>query len=148
MAPTNYFGVALAPAYYNPEAVIVPVEAAVGEKGKESGFSYKFSVSYKPRENLTTYATVSTGFRTPVVNARAGSVSQYDPTDIVIPDGADSDDLTNYEIGIKGDLSRQQADSPHRGLLHRLEQHPGPGQPRVRHHPVRDQHRRGEEQGY
>jgi len=103
VAPGNYFSVALAPAYYYPEAVLVPVEAAVGEKGKESGFSYKFSVSYKPRENLTTYATISTGFRTPVVNARAGSVSQYDPNDIVIPDGADSDDLTNYEIGVKGD---------------------------------------------
>jgi outer membrane receptor protein involved in Fe transport len=103
VAPTNYFGVALYPAYYYPQAVIVPVQAAVGEKGKESGFSYKFSVSYKPREDLTTYATVSTGFRTPVVNARAGSVSQYDPNDIIIPDGADSDDLTNYEIGVKGD---------------------------------------------
>jgi len=102
VAPGNYFSVALAPAYYNPQAVIIPVEAATGRKGEESGFSYKFSVSYKPKENLTTYATVSTGFRTPVVNARAGSVSQYDPNDIVIPDGADSDSLTNYEIGLKG----------------------------------------------
>jgi iron complex outermembrane receptor protein len=104
VAPTNYFGVALAPAYYYPQAVIVPVAAAVGRKGEESGFSYKFSVSYKPSENLTSYATVSTGFRTPVVNARAGSVSQYDPNDIIIPDGADSDDLTNYEIGLKGEF--------------------------------------------
>jgi len=102
VAPTNYFGVALYPQFYSPDAYLVPVEAAVGEKGKESGFSYKFSVSYKPREDLTTYATVSTGFRTPVVNAYAGQGSQYDPNDIIIPDGADSDDLTNYEIGMKG----------------------------------------------
>lgn len=48
-----------------------------------------------------TYVTVSTGYRTPVYNARAGNVSA-DPTDLVIPQGARSDDLTNYEIGLKG----------------------------------------------
>ena len=104
MAPGNYFSVALAPAFYSPEAVLVPVGPAVGAKGKESGFSYKLSFSFKPREDLTSYATVSTGFRTPVVNAYAGRGSQYDPDDIIIPDGADSDDLTNYEIGIKGNF--------------------------------------------
>jgi len=103
VAPTNYFGVALYPEFYSPEAYLVPVEASEGEKGEESGFSYKLSFSYKPREDLTTYATISTGFRTPVVNAYAGQGSNFDPNDIIIPDGADSDDLTNYEIGIKGD---------------------------------------------
>jgi outer membrane receptor protein involved in Fe transport len=37
-----------------------------------------------------------------VVNARAGLVSTLDPTDIVIPPGATSDELTNYEAGLKG----------------------------------------------
>jgi iron complex outermembrane recepter protein len=71
-------------------------------KAKESGPSYKISVSYKPTANLTTYATLSTGFRNPVVNGFAGRASVVNPADIIIPFGADSDDLTNYEIGLKG----------------------------------------------
>ena len=35
-------------------------------------------------------------------DARAGSVSTVNPNDLVIPAGAGSDDLTNYEIGLKG----------------------------------------------
>jgi outer membrane receptor protein involved in Fe transport len=81
---------------------ITPVPAATGVKAKESGLSYKVSVSYKPVSNLTTYATLATGFRTPVVNGFAGRVSVINPSDIVIPAGADSDDLTSYEIGLKG----------------------------------------------
>ena len=34
--------------------------------------------------------------------ARAGSVSIVDPNDLVIPPGAGSDNLTNYEVGFKG----------------------------------------------
>ncbi|HET6565912.1 MAG TPA: TonB-dependent receptor [Xanthomonadales bacterium] len=81
---------------------LTPVAAATGVKGEESGFSYKASASWRPVENITTYATVSTGFRTPVVNARAGQGSVLDPNDIIIPFGADSDSLINYEIGVKG----------------------------------------------
>lgn len=66
--------------------------------------SWKASITYKPTHELTTYATVSTGYRTPIYNARAGSVSSADPTDLVIPAGAGSDSLTNYEIGLKGRL--------------------------------------------
>ena len=64
--------------------------------------SWKASLTYEPSENLTTYATVSTGYRTPVYNAQAGSHSTVDPNDLVIPAGATSDHLTNYEIGVKG----------------------------------------------
>lgn len=64
--------------------------------------SWKVSLSYKPSRDLTTYATVSTGYRTPVYNARAGSVSTVNPSDLVIPAGAGSDNLINYEIGAKG----------------------------------------------
>ncbi len=81
---------------------LTPVQAATGEKGEESGFSYKVSASWRPKDNITTYATVSTGFRTPVVNARGGQGSVLDPNDIIIPFGADSDSLINYEIGVKG----------------------------------------------
>jgi iron complex outermembrane receptor protein len=83
---------------------LVPVAAAVGDKGEESGFSYKASASWRLRENVTTYGTISTGFRTPVVNARGGQGSALDPNDIIIPYGADSDDLINYELGVKGNF--------------------------------------------
>ena len=73
-----------------------------GDKGVEEGPSYKFSVSYSPVDNMTMYATYSTGFRTPAVNARGGAPSTVDPTDIIIPDGASSDELENIEIGLKG----------------------------------------------
>lgn len=81
---------------------ITPVAKAAGVVAEETGPSYKLSLTWKPNENLTTYATVSTGFRTPVVNAFAGRPSLVDPTDIIIPFGAESDDLTNYELGLKG----------------------------------------------
>ena len=64
--------------------------------------SWKASVTYEPTRNLTEYVTVSTGYRTPVYNARAGSISTVTPNDLVIPAGAGSDNLTNYEIGLKG----------------------------------------------
>jgi outer membrane receptor protein involved in Fe transport len=63
--------------------------------------SWKASLAYRPSRDLTTYVTVSTGYRTPVYNGRAGSVSTVDPTDLVIPPGATSDSLTNYEVGLK-----------------------------------------------
>jgi iron complex outermembrane receptor protein len=81
---------------------ITPVAKAQGVKVEETGPSYKFSLSWRPVPTMTTYFTYSTGFRTPVVNAFAGRPSLVDPTDIIIPFGADSDDLTNYEIGVKG----------------------------------------------
>jgi iron complex outermembrane receptor protein len=67
-----------------------------------SKVSWKASLSYKPSRNLTAYATVATGYRTPVYNGRAGSISTVDRNDLVIPAGAGSDNLTNYELGLKG----------------------------------------------
>ncbi|WP_068874312.1 TonB-dependent receptor [Phenylobacterium sp. CCH9-H3] len=98
---SNYLTAALTPGFRGP-LTITQVAPAVGVKAKETGPSYKISLSYKPSSAITTYATLSTGFRTPVVNAFAGRVSVVNPNDIVIPAGADSDDLTNYEIGLKG----------------------------------------------
>jgi len=98
---SNYLVAALTPAFRGP-LTITQVAKATGVKAKESGPSWKISVSYKPTSALTTYATVSTGFRTPVVNGFAGRASLVNPSDIIIPPGADSDDLTNYEIGLKG----------------------------------------------
>jgi outer membrane receptor protein involved in Fe transport len=81
---------------------ITPIPAATGLKVEDDRLSWKASISWRPAPNITTYATVSTGFRPPVVNANAGRVSTLDPTDIVIPPGATSDKLTNYEVGLKG----------------------------------------------
>lgn len=81
---------------------LVPIAAATGVKATGSKPSFKVSLSYKPSSALTTYATVSTGFRTPVVNAFAGRPSLVNPSDLIIPNGASSDDLVNYELGAKG----------------------------------------------
>jgi iron complex outermembrane receptor protein len=80
---------------------LTPTVAGPGPKAEASKPSYKGSVSYKPYSNLTTYATVSTGFRSPVINAQAGQASIVNPKDIIIPSGATSDNLKNYELGAK-----------------------------------------------
>lgn len=80
----------------------VPTTATSTRFPSASKVSWKASLTWKPSHGLTTYATVSTGYRTPVYNSRAGSVSTVDPTDLVIPAGAGSDNLTNYEVGLKG----------------------------------------------
>jgi len=98
---SNYLTLALL-GFSNVPVTVTPVPYAEGLKVKDDRLSYKASVSWKPMDELTTYATISTGFRTPVVNARAGLVSTIDPNDIVIPEGAKSDSVTNYEIGLKG----------------------------------------------
>jgi outer membrane receptor protein involved in Fe transport len=98
---SNYLTAALTPGFRGP-LTIVPVLPGAGVKVKENGPSWKVSASYKPVPSVTGYATVSTGFRTPVVNAFAGRASLVNPADIIIPFGADSDDLTNYEVGLKG----------------------------------------------
>ena len=74
-----------------------------GVKAKGSKPSYKLSASFKPTQNITTYATFATGFRAPIVNAAAGrpSVAPGGENDIIIPFGATSDDLKSYEIGAK-----------------------------------------------
>ncbi len=81
---------------------MVPIPAATGVKAKGSKPSYKVSASYRASEAITTYASVSTGFRAPVVNAYAGRPSVVNANDLIIPYGASSDDLTNYELGLKG----------------------------------------------
>jgi outer membrane receptor protein involved in Fe transport len=81
---------------------ITPIPPATGLRVEDSQLSWKASVSWRPIPEITTYASISTGFRPPVVNARAGLVSTLDPNDVVIPPGANSDKITNYEAGIKG----------------------------------------------
>ncbi len=97
---SNYFTLALFG--LSGPATITPIAASTTKYPSAARLSWKASVSFKPSPALTAYATVATGYRTPVYNARAGSVSIVDPTDIIIPEGAGSDNLTNYEVGLKG----------------------------------------------
>lgn len=96
----NYFDYALSGIPVNFDT-FTPYAEVEGVKATGSKPSWKASASFKPSEQLTTYATFSTGFRAPIVNAFAGRPSLVDPTDIIIPYGASSDDLKSYEIGAK-----------------------------------------------
>lgn len=99
----NYYDYALLglPANFD---TFTPYAAAEGVKATGSKPSWKASATFKPSDALTTYATFSTGFRAPIVNAFAGRPSLTNPNDIIIPDGASSDDLKSYEIGAKARL--------------------------------------------
>ncbi len=80
-----------------------PYQPVTGVKAVGKKPSWKASASFKPTETVTTYATFSTGFRAPIVNAAAGRASTVPgANDIIIPNGASSDDLKSYEIGAKG----------------------------------------------
>jgi iron complex outermembrane receptor protein len=81
---------------------ITPIAPVTGVKAEGRRPSYKVSASFKPMPSLTAYATLSTGFRAPVVNAFAGRPSVVNPNDLIIPPGAETDKLKNYEIGAKG----------------------------------------------
>lgn len=96
---TLYFAYALG-GFSGPLA-LTPVAATSTDFASAERTSWKASFSYEPSRDLMTYVTVSTGYRTPVYNGRAGSVSIINPNDLVIPSGAGSDDLTNYEVGLK-----------------------------------------------
>ncbi|MBB5709940.1 TonB-dependent receptor [Sphingomonas xinjiangensis] len=97
----NYFSLALGNVRNVAFNRFTPYAAVEGVKASGTKPSWKASVSYKPTQSLTTYATFSTGFRAPIVNAFAGRPSLVDPNDITIPYGAESDDLKSYEVGAK-----------------------------------------------
>ncbi|MES2445349.1 MAG: TonB-dependent receptor [Pseudomonadota bacterium] len=80
---------------------LTPFAAAAGVKVQASRPSWKASATWKPSASLTTYASFSTGFRGPIVNAFAGRASTVNPADIIIPYGASSDNLKSYEVGAK-----------------------------------------------
>lgn len=99
---SNYLTLAYFGYTNTPITVTGPYAAAEGVKAEEKGPSYRLSLSWRPSKAITTYGAISTGFRPPIVNAQANSVSTIDPNDIVIPYGAVSDNLINYELGAKG----------------------------------------------
>ena len=58
----------------------------------DSGATYKVAVDYSFTESLLGYVSVSTGYR-------RGGANQLSPSDI--PGGYESDETTNYELGVK-----------------------------------------------
>jgi iron complex outermembrane receptor protein len=85
---SNYFANALGGV--TGPLTVTPIAASTSPEAKATKPSYKASISYKPFNSLTSYATFSTGFRSPVVNAFAGQASVVNPHDIIIPPGASS----------------------------------------------------------
>ena len=65
---------------------------------RESGFNPKLSVSYRPNDRLMLYALRSEGFRFGTPNNT--SITQHD-----IPAGSSSDELVNYELGLRSELA-------------------------------------------
>ena len=103
-APTvlNYYTLALLNIRNVRFNTFTPYAAVEGIKATGQKPQWKASASFKPTDTVTTYATFSTGFRAPIVNAFAGRASLVTPGDIIIPNGASSDDLKSYEVGAKG----------------------------------------------
>jgi len=98
----GYFDYALL-GFRNINFTQTPFAAVTGLKAKGSKPSWKASATFKPTDTLTTYATFSTGFRAPIVNAFANRPPPAtSPNDITIPFGATSDSLNSYEVGAKG----------------------------------------------
>jgi len=64
----------------------------VPTRAKGDGGTYRFNLTWKPNPDVTTYATISRGFRPGGINRRA-DVAPYQP-----------DFLTNYELGLKTTL--------------------------------------------
>jgi len=68
---------------------------------------FRFTADWKASDDVLLFATVSEGFRPQTVNRNAGqpSANQTGPFQgFVVPAVAQTDELTNFEIGIKGDF--------------------------------------------
>ncbi len=68
---------------------------------------FRFTVDYKLGDDILLFSTISEGFRPQTVNRNAGTPSgnQEGPFNgFVVPAIAQTDELTNFEVGIKGDF--------------------------------------------
>jgi iron complex outermembrane receptor protein len=70
--------------------------------GKESGNRYKFSLSYRPADDLSAYALYSEGYRPGGNNAPLTGACLTDPKAGDYTERYESDQVQNYEIGVKG----------------------------------------------
>ena len=74
----------------------------------ETDWIFKASVNWQPQDNLLLFATYSEGYRPATLNRNAGQLSTNQSgvfTNYVVPAVALTDDLTSYEVGMKGDFS-------------------------------------------
>jgi outer membrane receptor protein involved in Fe transport len=69
-----------------------------------SGTVPKFTVNYRPTDNVLLYATYSEGFRSGGWN-RGGGAPSYNPEFPTVSVTYDTDDVTNYEFGWKSVLA-------------------------------------------
>tara|TARA_R110000772_G_scaffold268645_1_gene397002 strand:+ start:8942 stop:11122 length:2181 start_codon:yes stop_codon:yes gene_type:complete len=67
----------------------------IEEEESWGAFTPKVAVNYYLGENLTTYATISTGFK-------SGGFQGLAPTEAAASTSFDEEHVTNYELGIKG----------------------------------------------
>ena len=89
----NWFNPGTADCFAPPEVSGTPC-TNVDKRTKDSGFVHRLNVTWRPNDQLLTYATWSRGFRPGGLNRR-GSLPPFKP-----------DFLTNYEVGLKYNLGR------------------------------------------
>jgi len=73
----------------------------------QSDTIFRFTADWKATDDVLLFATVSEGFRPQTVNRNAGQPSGNQNgvfQGFVVPAIADTDELTNFEIGVKGDF--------------------------------------------
>lgn len=73
----------------------------------QSDTLFRLTADWKANDDLMLFATVSEGFRPQTVNRNAGTPSGNQSgvfQGFVVPAVADTDELTNFEIGLKGDF--------------------------------------------
>lgn len=97
---TDLFGLIFGFAGGNASATpATPIGLSTGQK---SSVTARFNVMWQPDDDRTFYFTVAEGFRRPQPNVAALLPNLIDPNDpTVIPLVADSDELWNYELGVK-----------------------------------------------
>lgn len=78
--------------------------------GEESGNRYKFSVSYRPSEEMSIYGLYSEGYRPGGNNGPLAASCQADPLAKNRKDRYTSDAIENYELGIKASVLDKRFD--------------------------------------
>ena len=96
--------------YYSDDRELISRQTFNGTSAADSGSAepekttWRLNLSYKPTDDLTAFATVSTGFRVGITQT-ALSVFALSLDGIEAKQGLDPDSLTNYEFGLKSRLA-------------------------------------------
>ncbi len=68
------------------------------DKAATDGTIFKVTVDWRPNDDQMYYATISEGFRAGILNRPGGAAG---PNNFTVPYALDTDDVTNYELGMK-----------------------------------------------